>query len=182
MISREAHSPKAVSPETSSNLKSVNVAVSNGSKQQPDKGEWVVQVVPGAYITLAALPSGGNELRRIRFRYGQIYQLVCTSCIDKYLLRQYFRGYGGYLQFSFTYDVVIYSSTAENISVRIKLRNGGLLMKRESTSGIRYEVQSAVSSLKKSQVLSGLRSQWPSSFPLETVHVRFPHPVESYTL
>ncbi|OWM75950.1 hypothetical protein CDL15_Pgr009595 [Punica granatum] len=72
MLSRDAQSPKAVSPkavypESDSNLKSVNTAVSNGSKQQTDKGEWVVQDEPGVYITLAALPSGGNELRRIRF-------------------------------------------------------------------------------------------------------------------
>lgn len=71
MISREAHSPKAVSPKSDSNLKSFNagMGMSNGSKQQADKGEWVVQDEPGVYITLAALPAGGNELRRIRFRY-----------------------------------------------------------------------------------------------------------------
>ncbi|XP_030483993.2 PH, RCC1 and FYVE domains-containing protein 1 isoform X2 [Cannabis sativa] len=39
----------------------------NGSKSQAGKAEWVVQDEPGVYITLSSLPSGGNELRRVRF-------------------------------------------------------------------------------------------------------------------
>ncbi|KAK4780839.1 hypothetical protein SAY87_016945 [Trapa incisa] len=67
MISNETHPQKAVSQEVNSKLKSVNMATSNGSKPETDKGEWVIQDEPGVYLTLAALPSGGNELRRVRF-------------------------------------------------------------------------------------------------------------------
>lgn len=31
--------------------------------------EWMAQVEPGVHITFASLPNGGNDLRRIRFRY-----------------------------------------------------------------------------------------------------------------
>lgn len=31
--------------------------------------EWVAQVEPGVHITFVSLPSGGNDLKRIRFRY-----------------------------------------------------------------------------------------------------------------
>lgn len=82
MISREAHHQKASSPESDSKLKSVNMAISNGSKQQTDKGEWVVQDEPGVYLTLAALPSGGNELRRVRFRYrNPSVQYFAWKCV-----------------------------------------------------------------------------------------------------
>lgn len=30
--------------------------------------EWVAQVEPGVLITFVALPQGGNDLKRIRFR------------------------------------------------------------------------------------------------------------------
>lgn len=61
-----ASSKSASTPEMSSTNISV---VSNGSEQQSNKGEWVVQDEPGVYITLAALPNNaGNELKRIRFR------------------------------------------------------------------------------------------------------------------
>ncbi|GBG59421.1 hypothetical protein CBR_g38446 [Chara braunii] len=40
-------------------------AVSGSGRSQ--EREWVEQVEPGVYITLLAHPSGGNELRRIRF-------------------------------------------------------------------------------------------------------------------
>lgn len=32
--------------------------------------EWVAQVEPGVLITFLSLPLGGNDLRRIRFRYS----------------------------------------------------------------------------------------------------------------
>ncbi|KAK4773873.1 hypothetical protein SAY87_028892 [Trapa incisa] len=67
MIPKEAHPQKAISQEAESKLKSVNMATSNGSKPQTVKGEWVIQDEPGIYLTLAALPSGDNELRRVRF-------------------------------------------------------------------------------------------------------------------
>lgn len=38
-----------------------------------DQGtEWVEQVEPGVYITLTALPGGGKDLKRVRFRYRGI--------------------------------------------------------------------------------------------------------------
>lgn len=32
--------------------------------------EWVAQVEPGVLITFVSLPEGGNDLKRIRFRYS----------------------------------------------------------------------------------------------------------------
>lgn len=31
--------------------------------------EWTAQVEPGVQITFVSLPNGGNDLKRIRFRY-----------------------------------------------------------------------------------------------------------------
>lgn len=31
--------------------------------------EWIAQVEPGVQITFVSLPTGGNDLKRIRFRY-----------------------------------------------------------------------------------------------------------------
>lgn len=31
--------------------------------------EWMAQVEPGVHITFVSLPNGGNDLKRIRFRY-----------------------------------------------------------------------------------------------------------------
>lgn len=32
--------------------------------------EWMAQVEPGVHITFLSLPNGGNDLKRIRFRYA----------------------------------------------------------------------------------------------------------------
>lgn len=32
--------------------------------------EWMAQVEPGVHITFVSLPNGGNDLKRIRFRYA----------------------------------------------------------------------------------------------------------------
>lgn len=37
--------------------------------------EWMAQVEPGVHITFMQLPNGGNELKRIRFRYIQVFHL-----------------------------------------------------------------------------------------------------------
>lgn len=37
--------------------------------------EWVAQVEPGVLITFVSLPRGGNDLKRIRFRYAFLSQL-----------------------------------------------------------------------------------------------------------
>lgn len=39
------------------------------AKAQTEKPQWVVQAEPGVYMALSSLPGGGNELKRIRFRY-----------------------------------------------------------------------------------------------------------------
>ncbi|OIW03471.1 hypothetical protein TanjilG_14696 [Lupinus angustifolius] len=37
--------------------------------EENEPKEWVAQVEPGVLITLVSLPRGGNDLKRIRFRY-----------------------------------------------------------------------------------------------------------------
>ena len=64
----ETNSTSMATPERESNVSSVNQTLTNGSKAQTGK-EWVVHDEPGVYITLSSLPSGGNELKRVRFRY-----------------------------------------------------------------------------------------------------------------
>ncbi|XP_074274567.1 PH, RCC1 and FYVE domains-containing protein 1-like [Silene latifolia] len=56
-----------MSPRSESNLTTMDSILTNGTKQQPEKTEWVVQDEPGVYITLCSLPGGGNELKRVRF-------------------------------------------------------------------------------------------------------------------
>ena len=43
--------------------------------EEDEAKEWVAQVEPGVLITFLSLPQGGNDLKRIRFRY----YLVCWS-------------------------------------------------------------------------------------------------------
>ncbi|XP_058195899.1 PH, RCC1 and FYVE domains-containing protein 1-like isoform X1 [Rhododendron vialii] len=56
-----------ISPKSESNINSSDTFLSNGTKSQNEKAEWVVQDEPGVYITLSSLPGGHNELRRVRF-------------------------------------------------------------------------------------------------------------------
>ena len=37
--------------------------------EEDEPKEWVAQVEPGVLITFVSLPEGGNDLKRIRFRY-----------------------------------------------------------------------------------------------------------------
>lgn len=37
--------------------------------EESEPKEWVAQVEPGVLITFLSLPGGGNDLKRIRFRY-----------------------------------------------------------------------------------------------------------------
>lgn len=37
--------------------------------EENEPKEWVAQVEPGVLITFVSLPRGGNDLKRIRFRY-----------------------------------------------------------------------------------------------------------------
>ena len=39
-------------------------------EDEDEPKEWMAQVEPGVHITFVSLPNGGNDLKRIRFRYG----------------------------------------------------------------------------------------------------------------
>lgn len=74
-----------MTPERDSNGSFANQILPNGSKaQQTGKTEWVVQDEPGVYITLSSLPGGGNELKRVRFRYVHYANCQPFFCIKKY--------------------------------------------------------------------------------------------------
>lgn len=64
-------------PETESNGNSMNRNLLNRTKTQAGKAERVVQDEPGVYLTLFTLPGGGNELKRVRFRY--VFPLLFPS-------------------------------------------------------------------------------------------------------
>ena len=38
-------------------------------QDEDEPKEWMAQVEPGVHITFLSLPNGGNDLKRIRFRY-----------------------------------------------------------------------------------------------------------------
>ncbi|KAE9607938.1 hypothetical protein Lal_00039992 [Lupinus albus] len=67
-VNDESHITNNMTPinECSSNASS-NRTLPNGTKTQSGKAEWVVQDEAGVYISLSSLPSGGNELKRVRF-------------------------------------------------------------------------------------------------------------------
>jgi len=48
--------------------------------EEDEPKEWIAQVEPGVLITFVSLPQGGNDLKRIRFRYYYFYSthLVCV--------------------------------------------------------------------------------------------------------
>lgn len=51
--------------------------------EEDEPKEWVAQVEPGVLITFVSLPQGGNDLKRIRFRYS-LFCLVIdiqSSCV-----------------------------------------------------------------------------------------------------
>ncbi|GFY98493.1 BREVIS RADIX-like 4 [Actinidia rufa] len=41
--------------------------------EESEPKEWVAQVEPGVLITFVSMPRGGNDLKRIRFRYSLIH-------------------------------------------------------------------------------------------------------------
>lgn len=43
--------------------------------EEDEVKEWVAQVEPGVLITFNSLPQGGNDLKRIRFRYWFLFDL-----------------------------------------------------------------------------------------------------------
>lgn len=44
--------------------------------EENEPKEWVAQVEPGVLITFVSLPRGGNDLKRIRFRYFRNFVVV----------------------------------------------------------------------------------------------------------
>ncbi|KAI4328416.1 hypothetical protein L6164_020773 [Bauhinia variegata] len=63
----ENHITNIVTPEVGSDSNAANQILPNGTKTPSGKSEWVVQDEPGVYISLASLPGGVNELKRVRF-------------------------------------------------------------------------------------------------------------------
>lgn len=41
-------------------------------EDEDEPKEWMAQVEPGVHITFVSLPNGGNDLKRIRFRYWEL--------------------------------------------------------------------------------------------------------------
>ena len=80
-FSNESHAANGTISEAQSNSNSKDKTLRNGTKQPTGKGEWVVHDQPGVYITLSSLPGGGNELKRVRFRYLHLPLLVGTFMI-----------------------------------------------------------------------------------------------------
>lgn len=48
--------------------------------EEDEPKEWVAQVEPGVLITFVSLPEGGNDLKRIRFRYYNYSSLLLFVC------------------------------------------------------------------------------------------------------
>ena len=49
--------------------------------EEKEPKEWVAQVEPGVLITFVSLPGGGNDLKRIRFRYVTLYMLFQSTVV-----------------------------------------------------------------------------------------------------
>ncbi|RWV82815.1 hypothetical protein GW17_00055651 [Ensete ventricosum] len=58
----------SVSGRTEASLEAASAFLEDGDDEEPK--EWVAQVEPGVLITFFSLPQGGNDLKRIRFRYS----------------------------------------------------------------------------------------------------------------
>lgn len=54
---------------TSGEARTSGTSVATDNGREPET-EWVEQDEPGVYITLTALPGGGKDLKRVRFRYA----------------------------------------------------------------------------------------------------------------
>ncbi|KAI9111424.1 hypothetical protein K1719_017114 [Acacia pycnantha] len=65
--SNETQIANSITPETESNSHAENRILLSIPEAQRGKSEWMVQDEPGVYISLSSLPSGGNELKRVRF-------------------------------------------------------------------------------------------------------------------
>ncbi|URE24060.1 protein Brevis radix-like, partial [Musa troglodytarum] len=58
----------SVSGRTEASLEAASAFLEDGDEEEPK--EWVAQVEPGVLITFLSLAQGGNDLKRIRFRYS----------------------------------------------------------------------------------------------------------------
>lgn len=65
----ENHITNNIVPKNASVSNAENLVLPIGATTQSGKAEWVVQDEPGVYVSLSSLPGGGNELKRVRFRY-----------------------------------------------------------------------------------------------------------------
>lgn len=57
-------------------------------EDEDEPKEWMAQVEPGVHITFVSLPNGGNDLKRIRFRYRQLS--INYGCLDNYICYKLF--------------------------------------------------------------------------------------------
>lgn len=71
----ESHITNTITPQNESGSNAENMVYPNGATAQNGKAEWVVQDEPGVYVSLSSLPGGGNELKRVRFRYLSVATL-----------------------------------------------------------------------------------------------------------
>lgn len=55
-------------------------------EEEDEPKEWVAQVEPGVLITFVSLPEGGNDLKRIRFRYFPSLLFLCFGNCTMFLL------------------------------------------------------------------------------------------------
>lgn len=60
---------RSMVPHDSQSENNLSKSFVNGHRRHNEKAERVVQDEPGVYLTLLSLPGGGNELKRVRFRY-----------------------------------------------------------------------------------------------------------------
>ena len=67
--STESQKTNTTAPASESNSNSAQQNLSHGTKVQTERKERMVQAESGVYITLSTLPGGGNEVKRVRFRY-----------------------------------------------------------------------------------------------------------------
>lgn len=67
--SSQTHIRSMVPHDSQSENNLTSKSLVNGHRRQNEKAERVVQDEPGVYLTLSSLPGGGNELKRVRFRY-----------------------------------------------------------------------------------------------------------------
>lgn len=74
--SNQTHIRSMVSHDSQHENNLTSRSFANGHRKQNEKPARVVQDEPGVYLTLLALPGGGTELKRVRFRYMNASRLL----------------------------------------------------------------------------------------------------------